>query len=228
MAKRLQMIIQFPPRISSETIKRIQSKHDLLELEIKYDKFLQKNQQLLALHDLIEEYLDIRDAITIKRQRIEREEQKRMYMEKLMTYSPEPEKCEYNHSFQAMLPDTLKLTEEQMRQGYIPAPREPKEYKCGCLTLKYIPHCCCKRTAKTCKNPKCNEKLYQPIKMHYYCIDHIVLVEKKDQLENALTKIKKELVYIKRHSNSFDYDDYKNALTALKPRRMTRYPWKNI
>jgi hypothetical protein len=211
---------QFPPYIAPETVIKIRNKHDLLELELRYDRFLYNYQQLLFLHDLIEEILDIRDALTIQRQRIEREEQKRLYHEGLLRAYHAP--CEYEHNLQCLLPDSLRLSQEQIRQGYVPCLNEPKEYKCGCETIKYVARCDCKRVSSICKNAKCNEKLYPIIKMQSYCISHHLLLEKQRHLEQKLTTIKKELTDIKRHSNSFDYDD------KTKVKRVSRYPWKNI
>jgi hypothetical protein len=58
--------------------------------------------------------------------------------------------------------------------------------------------------------------------MQNFCISHHLLLEKQRHLEQKLTTIKKELTDIKRHSNSFDYDD------KTKVKRVSRYPWKNI
>jgi hypothetical protein len=44
----------------------------LLQLESKYDVFLEKNMQLLDLYNIIDELLDIRDAITIQICRLKR------------------------------------------------------------------------------------------------------------------------------------------------------------
>jgi len=216
----LKGVTNFPPYINLETVIKIRNKHDLLELELKYDKFLYNYQHLLFLHNLIEDYLDIRDALTIQRQRVEREEQKRLYNEGILPSHQTP--CEYEHNLQCILPDELRLTQDQIRQKYVPCPNEPKEYKCGCETIKYITRCDCKRVSSICKNTKCNEKVYPIIKLQSYCITHHLLLEKQKQLEQKVTEIKKELIYVKRHSNSFDYDDF------YKGKRVSRYPWKNI
>ena len=44
----------------------------LLQLESKYDVFLEKNMQLLDLYNIIDDLLDIRDAITIQICRLKR------------------------------------------------------------------------------------------------------------------------------------------------------------
>jgi hypothetical protein len=196
-------------------------------LEKKYDKFLEINQHLLFLQDTIDFYLDIRDALTIQLQRLEREERKKIYYQQSILETET--KCEYRHEFQNMLPDNIKLTKEQIEKGYIPCPNEPKEYKCGCLTMKYYAPCCCKRISALCENPRCNEKIHPNIKTQYYCINHHILLSKQERLKSELSKIEKELSLIRRQSNSFDYDDYKNSIAKHpKQKRVSRFPWKNI
>ena len=216
-----QKIKGIPPYIHPVHIQKIRNKHDLLELELKYDKFLYSYQHFLYLHNLIEEYLDIRDALTIQRQRIEREEKKKLFNEGILGTYHSP--CEYEHNLQCLLPEDLQLNHEQISQGYVPFPNEPKEYKCGCESIKYVSRCDCRRISSTCTNANCNEKLYPIIKMQSYCIAHHQLLDKKKQLEQKLMIVKKELTYIKRHSNSFDYDDSKKNI-----KRFSRYPWKNL
>ena len=63
-----------PPPISLEQIEKITNKKQLRELEKKYDEFLEKKCQLLLLYDIIDEYLEIRDKITIKILKMDREE----------------------------------------------------------------------------------------------------------------------------------------------------------
>ena len=210
-------ILNIPPLIKPEQVIKIRNKHDLLDLELRYDKFLSTHQQVLLLHNLIEEILDIRDAITIQRQRIEREEKKRLYNEGILRVYPSP--CSYEHSLQCILPDDLRLTQEQIKQGYMPFPNEPKEYKCGCETIKYVAHCECRKISNICNNLNCNEKLYPIIKMQSYCITHHLLLKKQKQLEQKLVSIKKEISHIKRHSNSLDFN---------KVKHVSRYPWKNL
>jgi hypothetical protein len=210
-------ISNVPPLLKPDQVKKIRNKYDLLDLELRYDRFLSTNQQVLLLHDLIEEILDIRDAITIQRQRIEREEKKRLYNEGILRIYPSP--CNYEHHLQCILPDDLRLTQEQLKQGYMPFPNEPKEYKCGCETIKYVSHCECKKVTSICQNTKCFEKLYPIIKKQSYCITHHLLLKRQKQLEQNLLIIKKEITDIKRHSNSLDFN---------KVKRVSRYPWKNL
>ena len=57
-------------------IETITDKIYLIKLEKKYDNYLNKNQHLLMLLDTIYDYLDIRDTIRIRVQRLEIEEKK--------------------------------------------------------------------------------------------------------------------------------------------------------
>jgi hypothetical protein len=115
-----------------------------------------------------------------------------------------------------------------MEEGYIPYPNEPKEFKCGCLTIKYYSQCCCKRVVSSiCKNAKCNEKNMPIIKLNSYCISHGKLKKKEEHLEGELKIIKKELSAINRQSNSLDFENYKSSIKKLK-RRKSRFPWKTI
>jgi hypothetical protein len=73
----LRIKILFPnsPRVYDiEKINKITDKYFLIELESKYDKFIENNQQVLMLYDLIEDMLDIRDAILLRVGRLERQE----------------------------------------------------------------------------------------------------------------------------------------------------------
>jgi hypothetical protein len=236
-----QVIPHSPPSIALSSIIKMKNKHQLQDLERKYDKFLQTNQHLLFLHNIIEDYLDIRDALIIQIQRLQREERRQSYHinTHLIDHSHNENQnknenlnynqhCEYTHEFQYLFPPSLRINQVQMIQGYIPCPNEPKEYKCGCLSIKYYSPCACKKQSNTvCKNPVCNEKRYPPIKSHAYCRTHSRLIIIQTDLEEELTKVKKELSYIRRNSNSLDYDDYQNTLSSHSPKRVSRFPWKN-
>lgn len=63
-----------PPIIDVQKIEKITDKYYLIKLEEKYDKFLQKNEQLLFIHNIIEDLLDIRDAIILRIGRLIRQE----------------------------------------------------------------------------------------------------------------------------------------------------------
>jgi len=221
-----------PPLIPFDSIQKMRNKYQLLELERKYDSFVQKYQQLLLLKNVLEEYLDIRDALIIQFQRIQR-------LERVKYSKNDPSTnvitntstfCNYNHSYQPLLPKPLQLTHVQMNQCYVPCPNEPKEYKCGCLSIKYYSACACRHGQRSdiCNNAHCNEKRYPNIKLHAYCRTHADLLLTQMNLENELVKVKTELTYIRRNSNSLDYEDYQNSISSKPmPKRVSRFPWKN-
>jgi hypothetical protein len=222
--------VKGPPIITFSDIKRMKSKHQLMILEKQYDSFLNRQQHTLILHDVIEHYLDIRDALIIQIQRIQREERMLQYQNNTypMDSTDDHKFCGYTHEFQPLLPAPLKLNQLQILQGYMPCPNEPKEYKCGCLFMKYYSPCACVRPGPVCKNMNCNEKKYQTLKMHAYCRSHSRLKMSQTHLEARLTKISKELGDIRRNSNSLDYEDYQNTISKHpQPKRISRYPWKN-
>ncbi len=61
-----------PPIIDPDSINRLTDKSLLLKLESKYDEFIEKNQEALCLHELIEDLLDIRDCILLRLGRVVR------------------------------------------------------------------------------------------------------------------------------------------------------------
>ena len=69
-----------PPIIETEKIEKITDKYFLMDLELKYDNFISKNQHLLFLYDLIEDMLDIRDTILLRICRLERNERINKYI----------------------------------------------------------------------------------------------------------------------------------------------------
>lgn len=62
-----------PPIMSINAIQKITNIAKLKELERKYDDFLEKNMQILLLYNTIEDYLEIRDALTIRISKLRRE-----------------------------------------------------------------------------------------------------------------------------------------------------------
>lgn len=182
-----------PPFISMACIDNINDRIKLKYLESKYDEFLEKNCHILLLHDIVEEYLDIRDALTIKVARLERQERIKLQRE--------AEQIRIESNVTRSVPKDLQLTNKQIKQGYIPYPNEPKEYKCGCLSIKYYSKCICLKSSHICKNSSCNERLNPILKLHNYCLAHKKLKNKKELLENELNKINKELFDIKLPSN---------------------------
>jgi len=235
-----QNVPMLPPKISIEDILVMPNKRQLIELERKYDKFLNDNQHYLLLLDVLEDYLDIRDALIIQIQRIQRKEKEHnsdiiinivdSTNTNLIHY------CEYSNDFQSLLPSGLRLSHTQMLSGYVPAPKEPKEYKCGCLSIKYYSPCACLHKHQgndalntICKKPNCNEAKFPILKKHAYCKGHIKLNIARQKCEEKLLKIREDLGRIKRNSNSLDYEDYQNSIaTKPYPKRISRFPWKNV
>ena len=81
----------------------------LSQLESKYDVFLEKNMQLLDLYNIIDDLLDIRDAITIQICRLKRNRKRNDY-------------------YQTLQSETVK----QIDKTY-----SLKEYKCGCKVKQH-------------------------------------------------------------------------------------------
>jgi hypothetical protein len=65
-----------PPIVTMSYIMTITDKQVLARLEAIYDTFIIENQQLLTLRDIIEDMLDIRDALLLRIGRLIRLEQK--------------------------------------------------------------------------------------------------------------------------------------------------------
>ena len=71
----LKKLFNNPPRIIDfKKIEKTTDKYFLSDLESKYDKFIEKNMHLLMLYNLIDDILDIRDAIILQIGRIKRKE----------------------------------------------------------------------------------------------------------------------------------------------------------
>jgi hypothetical protein len=177
-------------------IRTIRNKGYLMDLEKQYDDFLDKNQQILMLLETIYDYLDIRDAIRLQVQRLEIEEKKK---EIYKINVKKENTIRYDRTFHLLIEPELRLTEEQIQQGYAPTINEPKEYKCGCASILY------KKTGSPCINLK------------LYCDIHIGKKKMHDELEIRLKGIKRELSRIKRKSNRVE-----------SRKRQSKYPWKNL
>lgn len=63
-----------PPVIEPDIINRLTDKYVLQKLESKYDEFINKNQDALFSHELIEDVLVIRDNILLRLGRVVRSE----------------------------------------------------------------------------------------------------------------------------------------------------------
>ena len=239
-SKVLENLPNSPPKIHMDNIEKMTDLTMLSVLESKYDDFLDKNGQillLLCLDNIIEEFIEIRNALTIRVSKLNREKEMRDHLiklkESLRKENANVEKIQttyfrYKDNFQSFLPQEIQLTQQQIMNGYTPYPNEPKEFKCGCLSIKYYSECRCKKHYDYCENPNCNEKIYPLIKLYSYCDYHKRLKIRLNILEEEATKARKELLAIKRESNSLDYEDYKNLLSKNKKRRISRFPWKNM
>ena len=182
--------------IEPSKIRTIRNKGYLMELEKQYDDFLDKNQQILMLLETIYDYLDIRDAIRLQVQRLEIEGKKK---EIYKINVKKENTIKYDRTFHLLIEPELRLTEEQIQQGYAPTINEPKEYKCGCASIRY-------------------NKVGSPgINLNLYCDIHIGKKKMHDELEIKLKNIKRELLRIKRKSNRVE-----------PKKRNSKYPWKNV
>lgn len=196
---------------------------DLTIIEAICDHYLQQNN----LDDItINKLLDLRDHVIIRTQTLQREAKLLSY---LRCYGEDNVLQGYSHSMQLLLPEEVRLTNEQKLSGYLPRPGEPVEYNCGCLTMCYHVPCECYKPVSCeiyiCDNIYCNEKVNPEIKSSYMCKKHKSLVQKKEVLECELVAIKKELATI-NYFNSLDYKNmymYKNK----NNKRVSRFPWKN-
>jgi hypothetical protein len=177
-------------------IRTIRNKGYLMELEKQYDEFLDKNQQILMLLETIYDYLDVRDAIRLQVQRLEIEDKKK----ELYKNVKKEKTIKYDRTFHLLIEPELRLTEEQIQQGYAPTINEPKEYKCGCASIRYK-----------------KQGVPTDINMNLYCDIHIGKKKTHDELEIRLKGIKRELSIIKRKSNRLD-----------PKKRQSKYPWKNL
>jgi hypothetical protein len=177
-------------------IRTIRNKGYLMELEKQYDDFLDKNQQILMLLETIYDYLDVRDAIRLQVQRLEIEDKKK----EIYKINVKKEKIiKYDRTFHLLIEPELRLTEEQIQQGYAPTINEPKEYKCGCASIRY-------------------NKVGSPgINLNLYCDIHIGKKKLHDELEIRLKTVKRELSRIKRKGNRLNTKN-----------RSSKYPWKNV
>ena len=181
--------------IEPSKIRTIRNKGYLMELEKQYDEFLDKNQQILMLLETIYDYLDVRDAIRLQVQRLEIEDKKKEIYKNVK----KEKEIKYDRTFHLLIEPELRLTEEQIQQGYVPTINEPKEYKCGCASIRY-------------------NKVGSPgINLNLYCDIHIGKKKLHDELEIRLKTVKRELSRIKRKGNRVD-----------AKKRSSKYPWKNV
>jgi hypothetical protein len=177
--KTLSQFKNVPPIINPTNIQTITDIDYLLDLENTYNVFLERNLQLLDLHNIIEDLLDIRDTISIQICRIKRAKE---------IYEYNKTQQEQKKSIQAHT--GLNLTKNQKDQGYILCQNSLKEYKCGCKTIQYQK-----------QNQKQNQNQITVIQKQQYCFKHLHYLKTKCILDEELTKINLELVNITRKEN---------------------------
>lgn len=208
--------IQLPPKIDIKKIGLMSDVSYLSKLEIMYDEFVDKNQHILSLYNIIDEILDIRDALTIQVSKLKRKETNKHYTN---LYSPKQNTNNENTNellYQQYLPVQLSLTFEQIKEGYkLVTQNEPKEYKCGCEIIHYI-------------NKNNNKNKDKVLKMAMYCIYHGKLKKKEKMLTTELKIIRKEIMAIKNESNSIDFDIEICKTMKIKEsmKVQSKYPWK--
>jgi len=228
--------INFPPKIDINKIFLMSDVSYLSQLEILYDEFLNRNQHLLSLYNIIDEILDIRDALSIQVSKLKRKEiTSKMYLQNKININTNTNTnknfVKHNNTnnnellcsnYQQYLPVQLQLTNEQIKQGYKMMNNEPKEYKCGCQTIRYTIH----------NNKKNNQTQNQNIlKKTLYCIYHNSLKKKENILLTELKLIRKEIINIKRDTNSIDFEIQSNKMlndvnNNNKNKIKSKYPWK--
>ena len=167
-----------PSIINPSRIHIITDINYLSQLENKYDVFLETNMQLLDLYNVIDELLDIRDAITIQICRLKRKTKLNEYYR----FEERKRESETSHS------NSLTLSQEQKEMGYSPFPT--KEYKCGCKTRQY---------QRVTQQP--TKKQITVIQKQQYCFKHLHYYKTKQILETELTKINTELSSVTKKEN---------------------------
>jgi hypothetical protein len=65
-----------PPVIENDVINRLTDKTVLQRLETRYDEFINKHQEALCFHELIDDVFDVRDSILLRLGRVVRSEKK--------------------------------------------------------------------------------------------------------------------------------------------------------
>jgi hypothetical protein len=226
------------PFIKPEKINTLTNKIYLMKLERQYDEFLEKNHHILLLLDCLEQYLDIRDAITVRLGKLIREDEIKSYYLSYENYIKKPTPNnpfyhEYNHTYQSLLSQNIRLSQEQIEQGYVPCPHEPREYKCGCLSMSYYVET--ETETETQTEELELEDILPIIKKHHYCDTHSRLINKKKTLEHELESVKKELSNIRSPKNSLDFQYYMHTYAYTykyndhaNKRYISKYPWKNV
>ena len=68
-----------PTPLSINMIEKITCISYLIKLEKKYDDYIDKNTQILMLYNIIEDYLELRDALTVRISKLRRENKLNYY-----------------------------------------------------------------------------------------------------------------------------------------------------
>jgi hypothetical protein len=224
--------INFPPKIDVNKIYLMSDVSYLSQLEVMYDNFLNKNQHLLSLYNIIDDMLDIRDALTIQVSKLKRKEiTNKLYLQHKSNTNINTNNInstKYNNTYnnellysyyQKYLPIQLQLNNEQIKQEYKIMTNEPKEYKCGCQTIRYT------RVNNKSKNNS-NQTI---LKKSLYCVYHNNLKRKEKILLTELKIIRKEIMNIKRDTNSIDFEIETCKMlkdSSNNNNNKSKYPWK--
>jgi|688.fasta_scaffold1088153_1 hypothetical protein len=78
--------LKMPPLVNPTKVLLITDLYYLIDLEKKYDDFLETHQQLLDLYNVIDELLDIRDSIAIQVCRLKRKNRLNEYYQNMSSY----------------------------------------------------------------------------------------------------------------------------------------------
>jgi hypothetical protein len=180
-----------PPIINLSKIHIITDTNYLLDLENKYDSFLEKNVELLDLYNIIDELIDIRNTITLQISRIRRKKQIYNYY-----YNNENKENNNNINENNNNKNKNKNNNNLKKNDYTLTQNSLKEYKCGCKNTTY-------QNINYQKQKQKNIKLNRipVIQKQQYCDKHLNMLETKYILEEELTKIKTELANIKNKEN---------------------------
>jgi hypothetical protein len=221
--------LTFPPKIDVNKINLMSDLHYLSSLENMYHEFLNKNQHLLSLYNMIDELLDIRDALSIQVSKLKRKEGiDKLYSEN-KKYDKTNNNLDLNNNninsydninnalyYQKYLPSQLCLSQHEIKIGYKLINNEPKEYKCGCQTIRY--------TKESNSNTNSNSCI---LKKELYCNHHSSLKRKEKILMTELKLIRKEIINMKRDTNSIDFDIQScKMMQNEKNICKSKYPWK--
>ena len=133
-----------PRKLELSEINKMDDEEELKRYEKEYDEFLEKKRQLLlllSLDDIITEYIEIRDSISIRLENLIRKKKRNEFLNNAKKKIIEEEN-NINainmaiHTQQSWLPQELRLKDEEIERGYIPL-NNVKEFNCGCMSIEY-------------------------------------------------------------------------------------------